>query len=290
MAWLALAARAAPYLIDKFLKGTDFADKIANALPTYEDKVTASVWGNAKSDKKSLFRLALAIAFGAITKPGDDNLVGAIANLTVPTNITAHYDLMGKAVTVELLVKFSGLIAKTQVTKFASTFLKSVPENIVCGTYTQAGWVFALENVIGAPPTLPTGTVAYGTISEIEGLNVQPGTSGGNAGPCGDNLGRGSFLQSLVFSKLASPCQLNQFYTDITAKQGSAILVTPVPNGTNPSAAVGSTTPTGVATPGSTAGLTDTLLTMYGGTVVSSTPTINTVGPTPSTQATMAAL
>lgn len=166
----------------------------------------AGVWGNAFSKKRDMFRLALAICFG-------QSSINKVASVMTPFAIIADYDMMGKAVTVTLHYTFSGAINKASGSVpgsggFQDVFLSSVDENVVCGDYS--GWYFN-SKAVGVEaakdkPKLPTGTVGYGIVAEAEKVS-QPG-------PVGDGISRGSFIEQLFYSKLANPCQVNQFYTD----------------------------------------------------------------------------
>jgi hypothetical protein len=258
--------------------------KLSEALPTYEEIIEVRAYGNARSQKKDLFRLALSVAFGQVTQ---------LNGFNTPFSIRVDYDLMAKSVSVILSYVYSGAINKSVNTlngvpggKYLDPILNGCPtENVVTGDYNRAGW-FLSGPFLANKPALPHGkTVGHGTIDGAMGA-IQPG-------PVGDGISRGTFVEKLFYAKLSDACADNpsQPYETVNKKQKNSILIFPKPNAKTAPVAPATTTNnvtagSSAAPVGSTTSLLQTLFSSLG--LISSPaspPPISSATPNPSTSA-----
>lgn len=199
----------------------------AESFPAYEEKVTVQINGNPKSNKADLFRLAVAIAYGQAFHPG--------RAVPIPFSITADFDMMGKSVTLELLHLYTGPLAKTIGgiggffgSGFQSVFFDPPDEDLV--TKRPTGFFFNMLPGDSDKQWPPGKKVAVGNVSEgiFNPLAISNAFFPNNPTPQ-DNGTRGTFLEQLVFSSLATSCVNNNSWSRINnpPRQPPVIDVTP---------------------------------------------------------------
>lgn len=204
------------------LAALQMADRVREAFPFYEEETTVNVQGNANSKIADLFNQAVAIAFGQ-TK----NVF--LAETTTPFVADAQYDMMHKSVTVTLRYTQAGIASQNPVTGAAAIAGTSVfndrffneppddnlsagkPNNVWFNLSINNGGNQGLKNAVENNAFVAMGDPATIAASNSPKANWIPGNGLGvtNSGV------RGTFLERLVYSALASDCQVTDTYQQI---------------------------------------------------------------------------
>ena len=223
---------AIPIIIGGIMAGANLgaraltvANQVADSLPKYEEVIVCSVLGNSNSNKRAMFKRALAICFGQSSQ---------LNGFMVPGNITVGYDMMAKTVQVSLSYQYADVINKIVNgggAKFRDQLLSSVDEDIRSGDYNQGGWFFNGLPFANNKPALPTaGTLmAAGTPTSVK---ANSGTNSTQVVPKFSGSA-GTFAQNLFYAALSNPKNITQAYSSAEynrQKSANQFITTPREN------------------------------------------------------------
>lgn len=188
-------------------------DGAKDMFPVYEEEVTATIFGNAKSTNQSLFNQGVAICFGIIKAVTD----GSNVDVIVPYFLNAEYDMMHKICVVTMRWTYSGVFSQNPGSedKLRDRFFSAPPDNVTPGNpdfswlnrYLRKSGSKALKDAMNF-----SDPVVWGKATDI--ADGRPSVRANGVNALNDNASRGStFLEKLVLASLSAGCTNTDFWS-----------------------------------------------------------------------------